>query len=560
MVEVDRVYSPNGTVLHLKQSKKELFLSKRKVHFWDRVKLGSLIVEHIGLLFAPFYFTWNAFWVALILGVLTLPIGISLSYHRNLSHRSFKLPIYLEYLFAYFGLHAVQGDPMFWVSVHRYHHQFVDTDRDPHSPIEGFWFSHINWVFQHNYLWEKQAYYRFLRRTHALHLLGLALLLYVAGGLPHLIWGMSVRLAVSHHGTFMVNSVCHTWGKRPWNTKDLSKNNWMVGYIAFGEGWHNNHHAFEYSARLGLEWWQLDIPWYFIKLLEYLGVATNVKSTQTKKEPFLSKSQGFFWDGVNLGAITLVHIGLLFAPFYFTWDAFWVAYILAFLTFPIGVSLSYHRNLCHRSFKLPKLLEYLFAYFGVHAAEGDPMFWVSIHRYHHQFTDTDRDPHSPIEGFWFSHINWFFHNSYLWEKCGKPNNVMDLKKQAYYRFLHKTYAFHHLGLALLLYVVGGLPHLIWGMSVRIAVGHHGTFMVNSVCHTWGNRPWNTKDLSKNNWVVGFIAFGEGWHNNHHLDVPWYIIKLLEYLGLATNVKVPTETQKLKYSSENIHNEFQQANN
>ncbi|KAI3944530.1 hypothetical protein MKW92_049859 [Papaver armeniacum] len=175
MVEVDRVYSPNGTVLHLKQSKKELFLSKRKVHFWDR---------------------------------------ISLSYHRNLSHRSFKLPIYLEYLFAYFGLHAVQGDPMFWVSVHRYHHQFVDTDRDPHSPIEGFWFSHINWVFQHNYLWEKcgksnnvmdlkkQAYYRFLRRTHALHLLGLALLLYVAGGLPHLIWGM-----------------CETSSQPPWHIR-----------------------------------------------------------------------------------------------------------------------------------------------------------------------------------------------------------------------------------------------------------------------------------------------------------------------------------------------------
>ncbi|XP_026384659.1 acyl-CoA C20 Delta5-desaturase-like [Papaver somniferum] len=300
MVAIDRAYLPNGEV-QLKQTKKELFLSKRKVHLWDRVKLGSLIVEHIGLLFAPFYFTWNAFWVSLILGVLTLPIGISLSYHRNLSHRSFKLPKYLEYLFAYFGLHAVQGDPTFWVSVHRYHHQFVDSDRDPHSPIEGFWFSHINWVFQHNYLWEKcgksnnvmdlkkQAYYRFLRRTHALHLLGLALLLYVAGGLPHLIWGMSVRLAVGHHGTFAVNSVCHTWGKRPWNTKDLSRNNWMVGYIAFAEGWHNNHHAFEYSARLGLEWWQLDIPWYFIKLLEYLGLATNVKvPTEIQKRKYAS--------------------------------------------------------------------------------------------------------------------------------------------------------------------------------------------------------------------------------------------------------------------------------
>ncbi|KAI3912937.1 hypothetical protein MKX01_018799, partial [Papaver californicum] len=94
-----------------------------------------------------------------------------------------------------------------------------------------------------------------------------------------------------------------------------------------------------------------------------------VQLKQTKKEPFLSKRKGLIWDGVNLGAIIVVHIGLLFAPSYFTWNAFWVSYVLAILTYPIGIGLSYHRNLCHNSFKLPKPLEYLFAYFGVHAAE-----------------------------------------------------------------------------------------------------------------------------------------------------------------------------------------------
>ncbi|MCL7039657.1 hypothetical protein MKW94_023887 [Papaver nudicaule] len=273
----------------------------------------------------------------------------------------------------------------------------------------------------------------------------------------------------------------------------------------------------------------------------------GVQLKQAKKELLLSKRKGVIWDRVNLGGIILQFIGLLFAPFYFTWSAFWLTLIL---------------NLSHKSFNLPKPLEYLFAYFGLHAAQGDPIFWVSTHRHHHQFTDSDRDPHSPIEGFWFSHMNWFFHNSYLWEKCGKSNNVLDLKKQAYYRFLRRTHFLHLSGLALLLYVVGGLPHLIWGMLVRTAVGHQCSFTVNSVCHTWGNRPWNTKDLSKNNWVVGYLVFGEGWHNNHHafessawlglewwqLDIPWYIIRLLEYLGLATNVKVPTELQKRKYNS------------
>ncbi|XP_026458668.1 palmitoyl-monogalactosyldiacylglycerol delta-7 desaturase, chloroplastic-like [Papaver somniferum] len=294
-----------------------------------------------------------------------------------------------------------------------------------------------------------------------------------------------------------------------------------------------------------------------------------VQLKQTKKDLFLSKRKGVFWDCLNLGAVTVEHIGLLFAPFYFTWNAFWVAVILFLLTFPIGISLSYHRNLSHGSFKLPKPLEYLFASFGLHAAEGEPMFWVSSHRYHHQFTDSVRDPHSPIEGFWFSHITWVFHNKYIREKCGKSNNVLDLKKQAYYRFLRKSHFLHLLGLALILYSAGGLPHLIWETNVRLAYGHHCTFMVNSVCHIWGKKPWNTKDLSKNNWVVGYLAFGEGWHNNHHafefsarlglewwqVDVPWYMLRLLEYLGLATNVKVPTEFQKQNYSIK-IHNEFQ----
>ncbi|XP_026440227.1 acyl-CoA C20 Delta5-desaturase-like [Papaver somniferum] len=236
------------------------------------------------------------------------------------------------------------------------------------------------------------------------------------------------------------------------------------------------------------------------------------------------------------GELWNIYICLLVAPYYFTWNAFWGFWASFFWTNCIGISLSYHRNLSHKSFKLPKSLEYLFAYFGLHAAQGDPIFWVSIHRYHHQFTDSDRDPHSPIEGFWFSHMTWIFQHSRLREKCGKRNNVMDLQNQAYYRFI---------------YLLG----------FRIALETHLSFAVNSVCHTWGKRPWNTKDLSKNNWVVNILGHGEGWHNNHHafefsaclelewwqLDMPWYVIKLLEHFGLATDVKVPTEIQKLKMS-------------
>ncbi|KAF9622946.1 hypothetical protein IFM89_035377 [Coptis chinensis] len=257
----------------------------------------TVAVTHTMCLFAPFTFNWGAFTVAIVLHVVTGLFGITLSYHRNLTHRSFKLPKCLEYLFAYFGLLAGQGDPIFWVSVHRYHHKVTDTDQDPHSPREGFWFSHFIWIWDDKYFVHKghnngnvadlvnQKYYRFLGNTVVLHLCLLASLLYMLGGIPFVVWGMGVRTATVYNVTSFVNSVCHIWGHQAWNTGDTSKNNWFIALLTFGEGWHNNHHAFEFSARQGLEWWQLDPTWYVIKVLEHFGLATNVKlPSDTDKE------------------------------------------------------------------------------------------------------------------------------------------------------------------------------------------------------------------------------------------------------------------------------------
>ncbi|KAL5727915.1 hypothetical protein ACHQM5_001057 [Ranunculus cassubicifolius] len=215
--------------------------------------------------------------------------GVTLSYHRNLAHRSFKLPKYLEYLFAYFALHAYQGDPIFWVSTHRYHHKVTDTIRDPHSPIERFFFAHMGWIFDFNKMVQKgvnynnvrdltkQPYYRFRQKTMVLQAYIVAILLYMLGGFPYLVWVMGVKTVWGYHVTFLVNSACHTWGDRAWSTKDLSRNNWWLSLFTFGESWHNNHHAFDYSARHGLEWWQVDLTWYVIKALGFLGLATDIK-------------------------------------------------------------------------------------------------------------------------------------------------------------------------------------------------------------------------------------------------------------------------------------------
>ncbi|KAL0547466.1 hypothetical protein IC582_017402 [Cucumis melo] len=291
---------------------------RRKWTLLDRRSFGGVMAMHLLSLLAPFYFTWPAFWLAVVLYIITGLFGVTLSYHRQLSHKSFKLPKWLEYTFAYMGVHSLQGDPIDWVSTHRIHHQFVDTERDPHSPtVYGFWFGHIAWIFDSYDLTEKvnpkyiekfeernekrktfsnifvgylkygrpknaedlqkQAFYRFIRRTYILHHFGLAIILYVVGGLPFLVWGMGVRIVCFQHVTFSLNSAGHMWGKQQWNTGDQSRNNWMVALLMFGEGWHNNHHAFEYSARHGLEWWQFDVTWWIILFLEAIGLATDVK-------------------------------------------------------------------------------------------------------------------------------------------------------------------------------------------------------------------------------------------------------------------------------------------
>ncbi|KAL5702013.1 hypothetical protein ACHQM5_027284 [Ranunculus cassubicifolius] len=268
---------------------KEKHMWVRKWALRDLIYAASIFTLHVLCLFAPFTFTWGAFVLAYTLYILTGAFGVTLSYHRNLAHKSFKLPKYLEYLFAYFALHACQGDPIFWVSTHRHHHKVTDTERDPHSPLEGIWFSHIGWIFDVNKIIQKggnyknvsdltrQPYYKFLQKTNALHVLTLGSLLYMVGGFPFVVWGMGVRTVMVYHITFSVNSFCHIWGHQAWNTGDLSKNNWVLSLLTFGESWHNNHHAFEYSARQGLEWWQIDLTWYVIKLLEFLGLATDVK-------------------------------------------------------------------------------------------------------------------------------------------------------------------------------------------------------------------------------------------------------------------------------------------
>ncbi|PWA54674.1 fatty acid desaturase, type 1, core [Artemisia annua] len=216
-----------------------------------------------------------------------------------------------------------------------------------------------------------------------------------------------------------------------------------------------------------------------------------------------SEKKQLKWDLVHetnlLWFLGMIVLGAC-APFVYDQDAVYVAVVLFFMS-GYGLTLGYHRLLSHRGFKVPKWLEYLFAYCGAHAVQRDPIFWVRAHKLHHKYSDTDKDPYTPTEGVWCSYLGWFLYNEYIGTKCGEDPNVSELKAQWFYRFLQDTYFWHPTAFAILLYLYGGFPYLAWVMGVRVTALYLFTFIPFYVIHKWGTRPWNTPDTSTNSWYI-----------------------------------------------------------
>lgn len=274
-------------------------------------------IHLLGLLaLSPWYFSWTG----VVLYHLGLPIfgllGISLCYHRILTHQGFDCPKWLEHIFALLGVCCLQDTPARWVAIHRLHHQHSDRRSDPHSPLVNFFWSHLGWVLvqhrEHSQVKFYEQYARDILRdplyfqlernlawfwVYALH----ALLYFVAGllwvglttgdvgkgvqfGSSLLVWGVFLRTIATWHGTWAVNSVAHLWGYRNYETSDESRNHWLVALLAWGEGWHNNHHEDQRSAAHGHKWWEFDSTYCVIRILEWLGLATNVVRPRSWRE------------------------------------------------------------------------------------------------------------------------------------------------------------------------------------------------------------------------------------------------------------------------------------
>jgi fatty-acid desaturase len=253
---------------------------------------------HLGALAAPFFFSWPAVFTALALYWMSMSLGIGMGYHRLLTHRGYKVPKALEYFLAICGSMALEGGPVFWVATHRIHHQFSDKDGDPHTPRDGRWWAHIIWMLVGDVTHcdtamcaryapdlAKDRFLMLLSKYHWVPLTIVGILLLTFGGLPFLFWGVFFRVTMGLHATWLVNSATHLWGKKRFPTRDDSKNNWWVALLTFGEGWHNNHHANPTSARHGLAWYELDMSWLMIRLLQFLGIAKAVKVADLEARP-----------------------------------------------------------------------------------------------------------------------------------------------------------------------------------------------------------------------------------------------------------------------------------
>lgn len=272
---------------------------------WSNVFTISILVFHLGCVLPLFFGVSPVAIVVCVLAYIAKGMGITAGFHRYFAHRAYKTSRFFQFMLALGGTMAIQGSVFWWTAHHRNHHKYTDTPSDIHTPIHyGFFWSHFGWVlgkdcFKVNQITIKDLMVfpelRWLHRFYGLTILlqgafffGLgALLNFIdpqlqTNGMQMLTWGFFISTVLLWHATFMVNSVCHLWGTRPFATNDRSRNNLLVALLTFGEGWHNNHHRYPYSERQGIRWYQIDITHYCLKTLSWTGLVWQLNTPQQR--------------------------------------------------------------------------------------------------------------------------------------------------------------------------------------------------------------------------------------------------------------------------------------
>ncbi len=252
---------------------------------------------HIMAIGALFTFSWSNLLAAAITWWIAGSWGIGMGYHRLLTHRGFKSSKAVEYFLSFCGTLGLQSGAINWVTTHRMHHAFTETDKDPHSPHNGTYWAHMGWIFRGTAQNQDEAtqmryspdlmrdkVHVFMSKYYYVTPIIAAVILFAIGGFPMVLWGIFLRQVIGWHSTWLVNSATHLWGTRRFETRDDSRNNGLIAALTFGEGWHNNHHAHPRSAKHGLTWYEFDVNWLQLKAMEKLGLITDLYGFNIEKE------------------------------------------------------------------------------------------------------------------------------------------------------------------------------------------------------------------------------------------------------------------------------------
>jgi stearoyl-CoA desaturase (delta-9 desaturase) len=264
---------------------------KRK--HYDLSSMIPFLVLHASVLLV-FTVPFSLGMIAWLVGSYYLRMfGVTAGYHRYFSHRSFKLNRFWQFCLAFLAQTSGQKGALWWAAHHRDHHLYSDRKEDLHSPVhEGFWWSHLGWILSDEYdqydpkrIADLRRYpeLRLLDRFHLLPPVIYGTAIWLVGGYDAFVWGFLVATVVLYHGTFLINSLAHIWGSRRFATPDESRNNFWLALVTMGEGWHNNHHHFMSSVRQGVRWWEIDLTYYLLCVLSWLGIARDLRPFQAGK-------------------------------------------------------------------------------------------------------------------------------------------------------------------------------------------------------------------------------------------------------------------------------------
>ena len=250
------------------------------------ITLSLFIIISLTPLFAfTVPFSWELVGIAILTYSLRM-FGITGVYHRYFSHNAYKTSRVFQFILAWIGAIAMQKGPIWWAAHHRNHHKHSDTEKDLHSPKNGFWYSHMLWFLVDDFNeydpkiikdYMKYPEIVWMDKYHWVPPLAFSIVLGLISW-PVLVWGYGVANFISGHATWTINSLAHVYGKQRFNTGDTSRNNLWLALLTFGEGWHNNHHYYRHSANQGFYWWEIDITFYALKVLSWFGLIWDLKT------------------------------------------------------------------------------------------------------------------------------------------------------------------------------------------------------------------------------------------------------------------------------------------